>query len=97
VHQTVDDLADEELHVIFVDLPLDDPATPEATPQLREAGFVLAGLMPLFHQERDYLRLQRPLVPLDLDLIQTHSDRSHAIKQIIKEELACTMSDLKTG
>jgi anti-sigma regulatory factor (Ser/Thr protein kinase)/GNAT superfamily N-acetyltransferase len=97
VHQTVDDLANEELHVIFVDLPLDDPATPEATPQLREAGFVLAGLMPLFHQERDYLRLQRPLVPLDLDLIQTHSDRSHAIKQTIKEELACTMSDLKTG
>jgi hypothetical protein len=60
-------------------------------------GFVLAGLMPLFHHERDYLRLQHPFVPLDFALIYTHSDRSHELKQTINEELAWTMTNLETG
>ena len=88
VEQTIDDLHDENLHVVYVDLPLDDAGTLEATPRLREIGFVLAGLMPMFHQQRDYLRMQRLFTELDFDLIQVHSDRAHTLKQTIQEELA---------
>jgi anti-sigma regulatory factor (Ser/Thr protein kinase)/GNAT superfamily N-acetyltransferase len=97
VQQTLNDLRAEELHVVFVDLPLDEASVLTVVPQLRELGFVFAGLMPLFHHERDYLRLQHPFVSLDFALIYTHSDRSHELKQTINEELAWTMTNLETG
>jgi anti-sigma regulatory factor (Ser/Thr protein kinase)/GNAT superfamily N-acetyltransferase len=87
VEQTIKDLRDENLHVVYVDLPLDDPGTLDATPRLREHEFVLAGLMPMFHQQRDFLRMQRLLVDLDFDLIQVYSDRAHVLKETIREEL----------
>jgi hypothetical protein len=87
VEQTIRDLHDENLHVIYVDLPLDDPGTLDAAPRLQEHEFVLAGLMPMFHHQRDFLRMQRLLVDLDFDLIEVYSDRAHALKQTIREEL----------
>lgn len=43
--------------------------------------------MPRFHHERDYLRLEVPLVDLDFDHITVHSDLSHQIKRLIEQEL----------
>jgi GNAT superfamily N-acetyltransferase len=90
VEQTIEDLSDENLHVVYVDLPLDDAGTLDATPRLREHQFVLAGLMPMFHHERDYLRMQRLFVELDFDLVHVYSDRAHLLKETISEELAWT-------
>ena len=87
VEQTIADLDGSQLNAVYVDLPLRSPHTPVLTEQLREAGFFLAGLMPRFHGERDYLRLQRPLVPLDPDAIVVYSDLAHMLKERILEEL----------
>jgi hypothetical protein len=84
--QTLSDI-DNDVIVMMIDLPLDDPHTPHATHELRDAGFVFAGLMPRFHHERDYLRLQFPLVDLDFDHITVHSDLSHQLKDLVEREL----------
>jgi GNAT superfamily N-acetyltransferase/anti-sigma regulatory factor (Ser/Thr protein kinase) len=93
--QTIDDLDHEGINVVYADLPIDDPHTPAMTTRLRDAGFVLAGLMPRFHQERDYLRLQRPLIDLDPDDILVHSDLAHALKSHIGDELTWSTTEMK--
>ncbi len=93
VQQALADLEDENMSVACVDLPLDDPSTPAATELLREEGFVFAGLMPRFHQDRDYLRLQLPLVSLDPDAIKTYSDLATTLKSHILDELSWTSND----
>jgi hypothetical protein len=96
VHHALADLQDENMAVAFVDLPLDDPATPAATEILHEAGFVFAGLMPRFHHDRDYLRLQRPLTPLDPDGIEVYSDLAVDLKSHILNELSWTSNGTET-
>ena len=96
VDQAIMDLEDEDMAVACVDLPLDDPATPAATELLRESGFVFAGLMPRFHQDRDYLRLQRPLVDLDADAIKVYSDLATSLKSHILDELSWTSNATAT-
>jgi len=87
VEQTIEDLDREQLNAMYVDLPLRNPHTPALTEELREAGFILAGLMPRFHHEVDHLRLQRPLVALDPDAIVVYSDLAHTLKDRIVTEL----------
>jgi anti-sigma regulatory factor (Ser/Thr protein kinase)/N-acetylglutamate synthase-like GNAT family acetyltransferase len=96
VWQALDDLEDEDMAVACVDLPLDDPATPAATDLLRDHGFVFAGLMPRFHQGRDHLRLQKPLVELDPDAIKVHSELATSLKSHILDELSWTSSTMTT-
>ncbi|MDX1548327.1 MAG: GNAT family N-acetyltransferase [Rhodothermales bacterium] len=87
VATTAADLRRQGLRVLYVDLPLDDPGTPHAAETLHAEGFVLAGMMPLFHQERDYLRLQHLGVELDFSAIHVHSGLAHRLKARIAEEL----------
>lgn len=88
MYRALSTLRANDLSVLYVDLPLEDPATPTVTPFLQELGFVLAGLMPLFHQEKDYLRLQKCYADLDLDRIEVLSGEAGAIKEMIGKELA---------
>jgi GNAT superfamily N-acetyltransferase len=87
VEQTIEDLDREQLNAMYVDLPLRSPHTPALTEDLREAGFILAGLMPRFHRELDHLRLQRPLVALDPGAIVVYSELAHTLKDRIVTEL----------
>jgi len=87
VEQTIEDLEDTELNALYVDLPLDSPHTPAATAELRDAGFVLAGLAPRFHREQDHLRLQRPFVDLDPEAIVVYSDLAYVLKEQVIGEL----------
>jgi anti-sigma regulatory factor (Ser/Thr protein kinase)/GNAT superfamily N-acetyltransferase len=87
VQQTIQDLNGTDLLALYVDLPLRSPHTPALTEQLREAGFLFAGLMPRFHRELDHLRLQRPMTSLDPDAIVVYSDLAHQIKDRIVGEL----------
>jgi RimJ/RimL family protein N-acetyltransferase/anti-sigma regulatory factor (Ser/Thr protein kinase) len=87
VEQTIEDLDGVELNALYVDLPLESPHTPPATAELRDAGFVLAGLAPRFHREEDHLRLQHPFAELDPDAIVVYSDLAHALKEQIMSEL----------
>ena len=97
VTQAIDDLDGETMHVAFVDLPLMDPRTPAATTLLQEIGFVFAGLMPRFHHDEDFLRMQQPLVPLDADEIQVHSDMAVELKSFIMEELLWNTNETETS
>ena len=90
IQQALRDLEDEEMVVACVDLPLDTPTTPAAVECLREIGFVFAGLMPRFHDGRDYLRLQHPLVDLDPEGITVFSELATTLKHNILDELAWT-------
>ena len=96
VHQALDDLEAENMTTAYVDLPLDDPDTPAATDLLCEYDFVFAGLMPRFREERDYLRLQWPLVQLDPDGIEVYSDLAADLKSHILSELSWTPNDTET-
>jgi len=96
VQQALSDLEDEEMTVACVDLPLDDPRTPAATELLRDIGFVFAGLMPRFHQGRDHVRLQLPMVKLDPDAIEVYSDLAVMLKTNILEELSWSSKDTET-
>jgi anti-sigma regulatory factor (Ser/Thr protein kinase)/N-acetylglutamate synthase-like GNAT family acetyltransferase len=96
IHQAIADLEDEDMVVACADLSLGAPSTPAATELLRENGFVFAGLMPRFHHGRDYLRLQRPLVELDPDAIETYSELATTIKSHIMDELSWTSTATTT-
>ncbi len=89
-HTMAEGMKDQDIRVLYIDLPLDDPLTPRFVPQLREAGFVFSGLMPMFHHERDYLRLQMIFTPLDLSQIVLFTDMAHTIRKQIEEEIAWT-------
>ncbi len=87
LRHTLQSLRDEGMHAVYLDLPLDDPVTKTIVPDLHDCGFVFSGLMPLFHHERDYLRLQKVYERLDFDLIHVYSESAHRIKNLIAREL----------
>ncbi|REL37724.1 GNAT family N-acetyltransferase [Rhodohalobacter sp. SW132] len=74
------------LTMIYIDLPLGSDKINSSVDFLKKSGFVLAGLMPLFHEESDYLRMQKIMVIIDFDLMQTHSEIAGLIKERVKKE-----------
>ena len=93
VLETATGLQDEDIRVVFIDLPLDDPLTKTVVPDLRDRGFVFSGLMPLFHHERDYLRLQMVFGPLDLDQIVLYSGMAQTFRKQIEEDFQWTLKN----
>lgn len=71
---------------VYVDLPLNSSQTETAIQWLKQQGFILAGLMPMFHMETDYLRMQRIDAEIEFDKILTHSTMAARLKEIIKKE-----------
>lgn len=78
----------EELNInaIYIDLPLNSPRINAAIEWLREQGFIFSGLMPLFHQESDHMRMQKILTHTNFDLIKTYTDLATKLKNLIQEE-----------
>jgi N-acetylglutamate synthase-like GNAT family acetyltransferase len=79
-------LREEGLNTIFFDLPLDHPGTAFAVDPFEKNQYVFAGLMPLFHGERDYLRMQHTMTDLKMDLIYAYSDMAKEIKRRVEKE-----------
>lgn len=76
----------EEPNAIYLDLPLENPATPNQFNQIKDLGFFYCGLAPMFHHESDFLRLQKIFVPLDLELVDMYSDFGKKLKAYIADE-----------
>ena len=76
----------EDLNAIFLDLPLQNAATPQQFKKIKDLGFIYSGLAPLFHEESHYLRLQKVYSDLDLDLIGVYSQFGKKIKKLIADE-----------
>lgn len=74
------------LPATYIDLPVEHPSTNAAIKWLKGQNFILAGLMPLFHNEQDYLRMQLINARVDFDLIKTHSLIAGKLKKIIERE-----------
>lgn len=79
-------LGEKNLNAIYCDLPLHNPATPLKIDSIKKAGYIFCGLMPLYHEETDYLRLQKIMVPMNLDLVEVYSDLAKSIKEQVKQE-----------
>lgn len=88
--KSVDDL---NLASVYVDLPLNEQKTDSTIQWLKTEGFILAGLMPLFHTETDYLRMQRIYNDIDFERILTHSEMATKIKEAIKNEYHATKKE----
>lgn len=79
-------LREEGLNSIYIDLPLDHPGTPRAVKTIEEQKFSFSGLMFLFHNERDYLRMQNISAVLDMSQVFVYSDTANLIKREIEKE-----------
>ena len=76
----------ETLHAIYLDLPLENSATPAQYEKIKNMAFIYCGLIPLFHHEKDYLRLQKINIAMDLDLVEVYSEFGQKIKSLITYE-----------
>jgi len=79
-------LVELKLSSIYIDLPLDHAWIEPAVEWLRDYGFILAGLMPLFHKDRDYVRMQKINIEIDFNLLETHTVIATELKERIAEE-----------
>jgi len=87
VDRKVKKLFSSGVEVVYADLPLDRAETKRAVKVLRELGFVFSGLVPLFHRERDYLRLQKIKGNYDFKKIELYSEMAKKIAKRVKREL----------
>jgi anti-sigma regulatory factor (Ser/Thr protein kinase)/RimJ/RimL family protein N-acetyltransferase len=79
-------LEERNPNTIFLDLPLENSATPGWFSTSDSYGFIYAGLAPQFHNEADYLRLQKVYKKLDFGLIEIYSDFGKQIKSYVENE-----------
>jgi len=80
-------LKEREIEAFFIDLPLDNPYTKLVVEPLNRIGFIFGGLMPLFHKERDYLRMQYVTVKFDPRYVYAFSEIAKKIKRKVFREL----------
>ena len=82
----VNSLVEKDIKYIGIDLPLDEPYVKQVVQPLKDEGFIFGGLMPKFHQERDFLRMQMLREDIDPDYVFVYSDIGKKIKKkVIKE------------
>lgn len=74
------------LNAVYIDLPLNSPRINRALEWLKEEKFIFSGLMPLFHQESDHMRMQKIKVDMDFEQIKTYTDLAEKMKKLIKQE-----------
>ncbi len=79
-------LSKKGIKSIYVDLPLERPEIKEFVSKLKEIGFIFSGLMPLFHREKDYLRMQKVFDDYDFKEIQVFSEMAKKIKKKVQKE-----------
>lgn len=68
---------------VYVNLPLDDPGTPQVCDAIEGLGFFFCGVVPWAMSGRDALRLQLPLTPIDLEQVTIFGDFGAQLKAYI--------------
>lgn len=76
----------EKPNAIYLDLPLENSATPDQLSNIDMLGFIYCGLIPLFHRDSDFLRMQHIVSPLDFKLIEVFSEFGNKIKSLVADE-----------
>lgn len=87
IAQEVNSLETQRLGVIYLDIPLSDPAAARAIRIAEERQFFWAALLPDARPDGDVLRMQRLApVPIDFSHIQTITDHGAAMVEFILSE-----------
>ncbi len=86
VEKKVKYLKDRGIEAFFVDLPLEHPYTKLVVDDLNRIGFIFGGIMPLFHKEKDYLRMQHITVNFDPKYVHVFSEMAKKIKRKVFRE-----------
>jgi hypothetical protein len=76
----------QEVEVVYLELPLTEPGTPEACQALEEDGFFFSGVAPLYFPQGDVLRLQFLNVDLDTSLLQIESAFAKTLLKYVDQE-----------
>jgi len=82
----VNSLEQKHPKTLFLDLPLSSKATPGQFSSITSMGFIYCGLLPQFHRNSDYLRLQKVYAQLDFKIIEIYSDFGKKLKSFIANE-----------
>lgn len=82
----VGSLEEKSPKTILLDLPLENRATPEQFAQLSSLNFIYCGLLPQFHFNADFLRLQKVYSAVDFGIIEIYSEFGKKIKSFIADE-----------
>jgi anti-sigma regulatory factor (Ser/Thr protein kinase)/N-acetylglutamate synthase-like GNAT family acetyltransferase len=86
ISQLTTSAREEGLNTVYFDLPLDRPGTATAVTAFEKQQYIFAGLMFMYHKERDYLRMQYTTSPIDMKLVYTYSDTAKELKRQIEKE-----------
>ncbi len=86
LRKKVQTLKEKGIKAVYIDLPLHKPEIKVFVPQLKKEGFIFSGLMPLFHREKDYLRMQKIFEDIDFKHINVFSDMAKKIKRKVYSE-----------
>lgn len=78
--------ASGRIEALFLDVPLSRPGAAEAVAAAESQGFFFSGVAPGFFEGSDALCLQRPLVAMDLDLLQLSHPFSRELREYIRAE-----------
>jgi len=93
IKNKTDTLLKKDIKGIYIDLPLENPYTKTVVPELKKIGFIFSGLMPLFHREKDFLRMQLINEDIDFREIKVFSETAKKIKKKVYREYR----ELKNG
>lgn len=97
ISQEVAGLEIDRLAVMYLDIPLSDPAAARAIRIAEARGFFWAALLPDGRPDGDVLRLQRLAdVPIDDDHIQTISDHGAAMVAFVLDQRARAAAALES-
>jgi hypothetical protein len=76
----------QQVEVVYLELPLTEPGTPEACQALESEGFFFSGVAPLYFPEGDVLRLQFLNVDLDTSVLQIESPFARSLLAYVDQE-----------
>lgn len=82
----VESLEEKSPKTILLDLPLENRATPEQISKITPLNFMYCGLLPQYHWNSDFLRLQKAYSDINFNLIDIYSDFGKKIKRFIADE-----------
>jgi hypothetical protein len=75
-----------EVEVVYLELPLTEPGTPDICEALEPEGFFFSGVAPLYFPEGDVLRLQFLSVDLDTRLLQIENPFARFLLAYVEQE-----------
>ncbi len=96
VQEKVKTLKKKGIKAVYIDLPVENAGTKIFTDQLFDLGFVFAGIMPLFHHQKDYLRMQMVFEDINFKYINVYSDMAHKIKNKVSREFKWNTQKMKS-